>query len=651
MIRKAFSTFIICALAHFSFAQSANHLVSIAKDSIRENSLGEGTLSSIDRAISDSEVGQPLHNEAYFLLVKYHDLKYQDRQTIKAGTSALSVCTNDSMKAEICLLISRACGYTNNLDSGLIYADQGLNLFRTLNDHAGEISMQQQKASMLFNLRQEAQAFENYNTAIKLMSKYNDSTQYMKVQSNAGACLLQLGDYEKAKEYFEKLVAKYPTEKYYMGQVYANLGSTCVKLEQNELAKQNYLKAIPILDSNGFTNLLGAVYFNLIDVYLNLGDVDSSLEYANKALPIYEKAHTARLGLLYGGLGNIYMAKENWGQAETFYKKALAIADKNRDWQAAEAATRDLTELNKIIGNISQALYFSEKHNQYQDSLYDQNKIRAIEEYRIQYEAEQKEQRIKQLEELNNAKSAQLTTRKQNEKLTFAIGLVILFTILLGLFGFYRFRLFKQKQSAETRLSILNNKLVLNRLSPHFMFNVLNSAQYYINANDKLNANRYLSKFSLLLRNFLESISVEFHTLQDELKLLREYVDLQRMLKKDSFEFIEEINEQVDLTAVIPTMLIQPFIENAIEHGTSSEKPWVKLKISVSNDDVICTIEDNGTGINESTSEYRSRGMEISSERLALLNKSSKNNFSLSWRNKTGDESGLIVLLKIPQNF
>jgi LytS/YehU family sensor histidine kinase len=208
---------------------------------------------------------------------------------------------------------------------------------------------------------------------------------------------------------------------------------------------------------------------------------------------------------------------------------------------------------------------------------------------------------------------------------------------------------YRLETANRAKLAELNNKLVLTRLSPHFIFNVLNSVQYYINANDKEKANNYLTSFADLMLNFLRSISKESHSIKKEIELLEEYALLEQMLKNDAFSFTIEIPPEIDQQAQIPTMLLQPIVENAIQHGTTNNNPWVKVLISQTNESLVCVIEDNGTGITGEINEEQSNGIKLSKERVIELSTALKKPFKLTWTNKTGSETGVKVTVTIPK--
>jgi ligand-binding sensor domain-containing protein/putative methionine-R-sulfoxide reductase with GAF domain/anti-sigma regulatory factor (Ser/Thr protein kinase) len=195
----------------------------------------------------------------------------------------------------------------------------------------------------------------------------------------------------------------------------------------------------------------------------------------------------------------------------------------------------------------------------------------------------------------------------------------------------------KQKV-AESRLQSL--RLQMN---PHFLFNALNSIQQMILANEELVATRFLSRFSKLLRTILIHSDKETVTLKEELEILNLYIELEARRFKDSFQYKIECDEEIDEDEIkIPTLLIQPFVENAIWHGLMHKEGNRYLSVHFSETDnyLRCVVEDNGVGRKKSQEEKKangqdrvhiSKGIKVSLERLKTI------------RNKQGDEGSLII--------
>lgn len=212
-----------------------------------------------------------------------------------------------------------------------------------------------------------------------------------------------------------------------------------------------------------------------------------------------------------------------------------------------------------------------------------------------------------------------------------------LFLILVGLSAVYYVihRLVLSKKSLqikyENQLQQLQLDALRSQMNPHFIFNCINSIQYYILQNDKVNAGHFLAKFAHLIRSILNNSRKEFSTLADEISFLRDYVALEQMRLQQSFDFEVEIDPIVDIALVdLPVMLLQPYVENAIWHGLMHKDSRGLLHLYVSrnhNQHVVIIITDNGIGREKAKSlqvnkplKQGSYGTLINHERTKLHN-------------------------------
>lgn len=190
-----------------------------------------------------------------------------------------------------------------------------------------------------------------------------------------------------------------------------------------------------------------------------------------------------------------------------------------------------------------------------------------------------------------------------------------------------RVELLENKQKAmESRLQSL--RLQMN---PHFLFNALNSIQQMILANEDIVATKYLSRFSKLLRAILVHSDKESISLKEELEILNLYIELESIRFKDSFSYAVVVDENIETDEVrIPTLLVQPFVENAIWHGLMHKEGNRRLKVEFieAGDFIRCIIEDNGIGrqkaaemklANGSGKQHTSKGITVSKERLKAM--------------------------------
>ncbi len=250
------------------------------------------------------------------------------------------------------------------------------------------------------------------------------------------------------------------------------------------------------------------------------------------------------------------------------------------------------------------------------------------------------------------------------------IGLSI-FAALLIVYFIYR-QLTNQRNRKLKLVELQNRAKILGleqqtlnaHMNRHFIFNALNSIQYYINTQDKKMANMYLSNFASLVRKNLDSAQVEAISLKDELDRLELYLKLEQMRFQNRFEYEIEIQQELDSEhLLVPSMILQPFVENSIMHGIlpSDLKGVIILNISENNEDLVIKISDNGIGFETSvslkngTSIHVSNGMKITRQRMEVLRTMTKGNYSIKGpeevKNERGEPIGTIVEITIPRKF
>ena len=196
-------------------------------------------------------------------------------------------------------------------------------------------------------------------------------------------------------------------------------------------------------------------------------------------------------------------------------------------------------------------------------------------------------------------------------------------------------------------------------MNPHFIFNSLNSIQYFILKKEPKEAYTYLSKFASLMRKILQNSRLKYISLADEIEGLDLYLEMEKMRMDDNLEYTILTRNITDLENTnIPTMLIQPFAENSIVHGLLPKEQNRKLEILISkeNNHLLCTITDNGIGREASSimnakrsSTHNSAGMSLTQKRLKILSEG-KGNFDVRIKDIQNEDGsrGTEVKLVVP---
>ncbi|MEO6882668.1 MAG: two-component regulator propeller domain-containing protein [Bacteroidia bacterium] len=225
----------------------------------------------------------------------------------------------------------------------------------------------------------------------------------------------------------------------------------------------------------------------------------------------------------------------------------------------------------------------------------------------------------------------------------FIVIAILLFALLLLFFTWIRIKHIEKREKAKTELhqkyANIELKALQAQMNPHFLFNCLNAIQHFVLINDEVSANKYLTKFATLMRNYLEHSKKNRITLQEECDLLKLYVELESLRFNGRFNYIFVIAPEINAFEVeIPSMLFQPFVENAINHGLRNLERKGSLTISfrLENNCIIGIVDDDGVGRAfeknnfQTSAEHISRGMEIINERIHVLNSMEKAQIKLS---------------------
>lgn len=317
-----------------------------------------------------------------------------------------------------------------------------------------------------------------------------------------------------------------------------------------------------------------------------------------------------------------------------------------------------LTKIYTKLGRFDKALANHQQFKLYSDSIFNKEKIEKIAQIEYDYKF-QKEKDIFNAKEKKLTKKVESTSKdleKSQNRLLW--GVVLFLTILLiALFIIFQMRIRNVRSKSEN--SLLEQKLLRSQMTPHFIFNSLSVLQGMILNKEEVKANQYLYKFSRLLRITLESSREKMTPLSQELLALEHYVALQNLESDKPIEYIVEMDETIQMDEIlIPPMLIQPFIENAIEHGFTGESIEKKIEVSVyfNEQKLHCIIKDNGIGLEatmrDSSSHKKSLATSITKERIALLSKELKNGGMVEIEDrKKWNEQGTEVTLVIPHKI
>ena len=227
-----------------------------------------------------------------------------------------------------------------------------------------------------------------------------------------------------------------------------------------------------------------------------------------------------------------------------------------------------------------------------------------------------------------------------------------------------RNQLLLEKVNLEKNLNQSKLKAIKSQMNPHFFYNALNTIQSFILSNDKKQAVSYLSKFSNLTRTILEMTEKETISIAEEVKTLSLYLDIEKARFEEDFNYHIQVDNEIDAENIkIPTMLLQPYVENAVKHGLlhkQGEKA-VTIHFQKETEHIKISIDDNGIGRQKSTElnaiknkNHNSFATEAMQNRVNLLNQYNQKNISIQYIDKTNlnnQPTGTSVVFEIPITY
>lgn len=399
------------------------------------------------------------------------------------------------------------------------------------------------------------------------------------------------------------------------------LATECISISQNK--PENLLE-------------LADAYSKISQYFFVTKKYHTAISYADSAIQACPKGVYDFYRLLLNGYSvksEIYFTQNNYTTArimgDSAYHYALLF-----NKQLAIQPLNIIFKSSKKLNDFKRASTALEEMTFLRDSIYSIEKTATINELEKKYNQAKNEKTIQEL--------------SLQKKIYLLLAIIALLAI--GVIGF-----FLRQQSLKHKQKVLETEQRLNRarMNPHFFFNALTSIQsLLIEKKDQSIIASNLVKFSRLMRNTLESTYNDYITIEEEITFLKQYIDLQLMRFPEKFTYSFNIDEAIDLNEwQIPSMIMQPFIENSIEHGFNSidYKGHINVDLLLKDQQIHISIADNGRGINKndhSKTDHISRASQILKDRFYLLNL--KFNAEANFFIKEHAGTGTIVDITIP---
>lgn len=493
------------------------------------------------------------------------------------------------------------------------------------------------------------QAINNYIKALKLAENRKDIDNIIIGKSNLANVYNRINKTAESiqllKECNSLLLNKGDSLTQKRAAILTNLATAYASKKMHDTAAFYYEKVYEICTLKDITFGIAITLTNLGSEYYELKKFDKAILALEKADVLVNKmGYDFLRASVYKSLGKNYIAINQKEKGIKYLQKAVVIARGNKD---ANNAMESYEFLHKVYANLND--YYNAYSNALQyhslkDSIYNLEKDKTIFELNTQYQTEKKEQMISLLKKENQVKALQ--NKQQNYLIIGIIGLLMI-GVFTGFLFFTRFKVKEQNkllaakvtavefEKDKTRMELTALK---SQMNPHFIFNALNSIQEFIILNDKKKANQFMGKYADLVRSTLNMSDKESITLEEEIKTLELYLELEKLRFEDNFSYAIDVSgDLLENNYKLPAMLIQPYIENAIKHGLLHQQGpksvTIQFDIDPSDNSIItCTIEDNGIGRVRSAElnamrlkKHTSFSTGATQKRLELLNKGKEN--------------------------
>lgn len=538
--------------------------------------------------------------------------------------------------------------------TALDYYEKALELAKNIGDPNWEAACYVNAGNVHRRTGNFVKALDYYLKALEFFEKAGEHRRVAVSYINIGDLYDEQGDREKADEYYNKAlqISQGAGDNLMTMKGYLNLGESLLSQEKHSESRAYLMKFISLADSTGYHQDLDNCYRLLGLSFLGEAEAEKSIGYFHQSIGQAEKEGdqiTKSSALL--NLAEAYTMKNQYTDALKKARQGLNISLETGEITSATEAYRLLIDLLEKLGQHREALTLYRKYSVLKDSLFDIEKYRALAEMQSKYETDKKEQQLALLNEQNRIQELKLDKRN---RLLIIAGIISVLVIIIAYLLIRQNRL-KTKHSAIE----LEHKLLRLQMDPHFIFNALIAIQSFIYKKDPVQAGDYLSKFAGLVRMTLENSRNEFVPFDKEVRLLRAYLELQSLRFEQRFDHDIFVDHHIDPENImVPPMLAQPFIENAIEHGLrhKPEKGKISIRFGIKNNLMQCIVEDDGVGRAKArelgkNKKHLSIAIPITRERLEVFSKKFRTKYHLriiDLYSKDSTPAGTRIVLDIP---
>jgi len=491
-----------------------------------------------------------------------------------------------------------------------------------------------EKGRNLGHLEKDVEAIGSLKKALALFKKEKDKQFIAKTTMLLADSNAFLSRKEKALEYITLSLEMFKEIGDKKGETKALNSLSHIEFQYNNFDKalEHIKQASDIqLEMKDIENL--AASYNNIGYVLEQGkDYKAAKEYYQKAIQLNKKINRLNSSPLRN-LGYVYLLNNAPEKCEILYLEALKIEEKAGRLSIQKEIYDVLLEVSIKDKNFENSSSYIEKRDSVGlllTSLENKEKIKLVENQYILFANEKELQQEKK----SNAKNK------------------IIFTILTGLLLFLGLFLVQRNRNSKLKFKQeklrLEQKMLRTQMNPHFIFNALTAIQNTLLDDDPLKSSTYLSRFAKLVRQNFEFINKKFITLEEDLDALKNYIETQQLRFEDKFDYEIKVDADIDTSFIkIPPMLLQPFVENAIEHGLKAkrEKGLLQIHVSEKGELMYFKVLDNGVGFNKkNVSNDREHAIDVFLKRLKLRNLGEEKLFSIQ---PLEHQSGTKVIIQL----
>jgi tetratricopeptide (TPR) repeat protein len=561
-----------------------------------------------------------------------------------------------------------------NKDSALFYLDVALAVARERNDAEGTCRIYTNMASLELYRRRIPRAMELYQEALLIAEKNKIPELQATILHNMGIVLFSEDKFEDAAVYYQRALVIDDKIKDTMGMVfnYSSLCNCFSELNDTARAKLNCYNAKLLsnaLERSGSIHDLEKLKLTEIKRTLEVNIANLLLmekkyqEVINRMTPYWNDREnikdTVQFARVLGKLSAAYEGLGNYDQSLFFAVKAEELIGNNKTehWDACKDYYALQGRAYAAKGLYREAFRAQQLYQQASDSFSTAEKNKRINELYTRYETEKKSSQI-------------VTLKKERSRYRVLVLMASILAVVTAILLAFIWRSKKMQQKIhrqekellqnqfENELALLEQTALRAQMNPHFIFNALTSIHNMVAASNQRQTHLFINQFTRLIRQTLENSGNTFIPLKDEIRFIEVFLQLEQTRAQPAFRFEIKTMPGIDLEAMsFPAMMVQPFLENSIQHAFN-EKTGKENLLTVEfllDDGLVCTVTDNGKGVqpsallqSASSTPGAPNGIGLVQKRIASINKIYAADIELNIEAIPALETGTYIRLRIP---